>query len=358
MQSRRINSSFWRGKRVFLTGHTGFKGTWMTLLLASLGAKTTGYSLPAPTSPNMYELVGADKYINSIIADIRDFDKLKQELARAEPDIVIHMAAQPLVRLSYEQPLETFSTNIMGTAHVLEAVRAARCCKAALIVTSDKCYRNNEWYWGYREDEAMGGHDPYSASKGCAELLTAALRDSFFSQAGTCAVASARAGNVIGGGDWAQDRLIPDIIRAIENNSTVHIRRPDSIRPWQFVLEPVSAYLMLCEDLVTHGKNHAQAWNFGPNSSDEQPVQNLISEFSRLWGQDFKWQLDVAKENPHEAGYLRLDCSKAKHKLGYTPRWDLAKALQESVAWYKTYFQNKAKLHDLSLAQIEAFGAA
>jgi len=295
--------------------------------------------------------------IESIIGDIRDRALLTEAMKSASPDIVIHMAAQPLVRESYVTPVETYETNVMGTVHVLDAIRQVPGVRSVVIVTTDKCYENREWEWGYRENEAMGGYDPYSSSKGCAELVTSAYRNSFFNPATYAkhgvAVASGRAGNVIGGGDWAADRLIPDIMRAISRGETVNIRNPHAIRPWQHVLEPLSGYLILAERLYTDGPRFADAWNFGPNDSDAQPVQAIVERLTSQWGDGARWSLDGG-EHPHEATFLKLDCSKARARLGWRPRWDLNHTLDSIVAWYKAAARNE-DVKTVTLAQIDKY---
>ena len=349
--------SFWRGKRVFMTGHTGFKGSWLTLWLHALGAEVTGFSLQPDTAPNLFSLARVADGIESLTGDIRNREQLLQALKASTPEIVIHMAAQPLVRESYLHPVETFETNVMGTVHMLDAVRQVSGVKSVVIVTTDKCYENHEWEWGYRENEAMGGYDPYSGSKGCAELVTAAYRNSFFNpqayaQHGV-AVASARAGNVIGGGDWAMDRLVPDIMRAISSGKTVDIRNPHAIRPWQHVLEPLSGYLTLAQALYCSGAHHADAWNFGPHDSDAQPVQAIVERLTSQWGEGAQWRLDGG-EHPHEATYLKLDCSKARARLGWRPRWNLEQTLDQIVVWYKAAARHE-DMRAVTLAQIDEY---
>lgn len=334
-----MNAAFWRGKRVFLTGHTGFKGGWLSLWLQQLGAEVTGYALQPPTTPSLFEVADVARDMTSVIGDIRDAAAVNKALCEASPDIVIHMAAQPLVRYSYANPVETYATNVMGTVHVLEAARQAGTVRALVNITSDKCYDNKEWVWGYREGEPMGGHDPYSSSKGCAELVTSAYRSSFCQDSGL-ALATARAGNVIGGGDWATDRLVPDILRAFEGNRPVVIRNPHAVRPWQHVLEPLSGYLALAERLYTEGQAWAEGWNFGPHDDDARPVQWIVERMVRLWGDGATWQWDDG-DHPHEAHYLKLDISKAKARLGWSPRWDLAKALQNVIIWHQDWLAGK-----------------
>lgn len=349
--------SFWSGKRVFITGHTGFKGSWLTLWLRSLGAEVTGYALEPDTTPNLFSLARVEENIESIIGDVRQRGPLLDALRNADAEIVIHMAAQPLVRASYSSPVETYETNVMGTVHLLEAIRQVRSVRSVVIVTTDKCYENREWEWGYRENEAMGGYDPYSSSKGCAELVTAAYRNSFFNPAAYethgVALASARAGNVIGGGDWASDRLIPDIIKAISAGEVVDIRNPHAIRPWQHVLEPLSGYLLLAERLYMEGIRYAGAWNFGPDDTDAQPVQAIVDRLTSQWGDNARWQLDNGA-HPHEATYLKLDCSKARTRLGWRPRWNLNDALDKIVDWYQAA-QRHEDMRALTIAQINDY---
>ena len=330
MQS--MNPNFWKGKRVFLTGHTGFKGSWLSLWLQSMGAELYGLALNPPTKPSMFEEANVGAGMRSTIGDIRDFSTVLAAMQACKPDIVIHMAAQPLVRYSYQAPIETYATNVMGTVHVLEAARQVGTAKAIVNVTTDKCYENKEWAWGYREDEPLGGFDPYSNSKGCSELVTSAYRRSFFQQS-VIALASARAGNVIGGGDWAPDRLIPDILRAFEKSQPVVIRNPYATRPWQHVLEPLSGYLMLAERLYDDGQAFAEGWNFGPYEEDARPVQWIVEHMVQTWGNDVCWQLD-GDSHPHEANYLKLDISKAKTKLSWHPRWGLSTALANIADWH------------------------
>jgi len=352
-----MNAEFWRGKKVFITGHTGFKGSWLSLWLQQLGAEVTGYALQPPTDPSLFEVANVAQGMTSIIGDIRDAESLAKAMRDAVPDIVIHMAAQPLVRYSYVNPVETYSTNVMGTVHLLEAVRQTPSVRAVVNVTSDKCYDNKEWVWGYRENEAMGGFDPYSNSKGCAELVTSAYRNSFFNPEKYAdhrvALASGRAGNVIGGGDWADDRLIPDILRAISDKRPVVIRSPHAIRPWQHVLEPLSGYLLLAEKLYTQGVAYAEGWNFGPADEDAKPVQWIVEQLTQQWGEGASWQLDGG-EHPHEAHYLKLDCSKAKMRLDWQPRWHLGHTLEMIVVWQQTWLA-KQDMRSFTLKQIEQY---
>lgn len=352
---------FWRGRRVFLTGHTGFKGAWLSLWLQHLGAKVSGYALEPPTEPNLFHLGRVAAGMDSRIADIRDLPPLQEALAVAHPEIVFHLAAQPLVRQGYRDPVDTYATNVMGTVHLLEAVRHRPGVRAVLIVTSDKCYDNQEWVWGYRENEPLGGRDPYSSSKGCAELVTAAYRDAFFNAAAQSrhqvAIASARAGNVIGGGDWAQDRLIPDLLRAFERGETPLIRAPQAIRPWQHVLEPLAGYLLLAERLYTVGPAFGEAWNFGPADDDAQPVHHLIEQLRAAWrqggGAPPPWHVD-RQPQPHEAHHLKLDCAKARSRLGWQPRWPLTEAIHRIAAWHQAYLGG-ADMRSRSLAEIRDY---
>lgn len=352
-----MNAAFWQGRRVFLTGHTGFKGGWLSLWLQQLGAEVTGYALEAPTTPSLFEVAGVARGMVSIIGDVRDGESLKRAMAQARPEIVIHMAAQPLVRYSYVNPVETYATNVMGVVNLLEAVRATPGVHSVVNVTSDKCYENREWPWGYRENEAMGGYDPYSNSKGCAELVTAGYRSSFFNAEKYAehgiALGSGRAGNVIGGGDWAMDRLIPDMLRAIGAGQPVMIRNPHSIRPWQHVLEPLSGYLTLAEKLYTEGPVHAEGWNFGPHDIDAKPVEWIIERMTQEWGAGASWQLD-GQNHPHEATYLKLDCSKARGQLGWHPRWDIGQTIAKIVEWHKACDQG-ADMRAMTLAQITTY---
>ena len=353
-----MTPKFWQGKRVFLTGHTGFKGGWLSLWLQSLGAEVTGYALKPPTNPSLFEVANVASGMRSMIGDIRDLDSLQKAIKEAKPEIVIHMAAQPLVRYSYTNPVETYATNVMGSVHLLESIRHLGGVKAVVNVTSDKCYENREWMWGYREDEAMGGYDPYSNSKGCAELVTAAYRSSFFNPeeyaSHGVALASARAGNVIGGGDWAGDRLIPDFIRAIVAGETVVIRSPNAIRPWQHVLEPLSGYLKLAEALYTEGPKYGEAWNFGPNESDAKTVEWIIGELVNGWGGGARYRVDTNGANLHEAYFLKLDCSKARMQLGWQPHWDATETIKRICAWHKAHL-NGQDMNVYALGEIQQY---
>jgi CDP-glucose 4,6-dehydratase len=352
-----MSFNFWQGKRVLVTGHTGFKGSWLTLWLQSKGAHVIGYALTPSTEPSLFEIANVANNITSVLGDVRDLAHLCSTFTKHEPQIVFHMAAQALVKRSYFDPVETYSTNVMGTVNLLEAIRATKSVKSVVNITSDKCYENREWVWGYRENEAMGGYDPYSNSKGCAELVTSAYRNSYFNpekyQEHGVGLGSARAGNVIGGGDWAKDRLIPDMMRAIANNQPVKIRNPHSIRPWQHVLEPLSGYLILAEKLFENGQEYAEGWNFGPDDNDAKPVQWILDNLIKSWGDGANWVLD-GSEHPHEAHYLKLDCSKAKSRLNWQPKWTLAESINNICTWHKAYISGE-NMHTVCLQQIEQY---
>ncbi len=352
-----MNPFFWKNKKVLITGHTGFKGSWLSLWLQNAGANVIGYSLPPPTIPSLFEIAAVAKGMVSLTGDIRDLQEISSAIISHRPEVVFHMAAQSLVRPSYQSPVETYATNVMGTVNLLDAIRRIGGTKVVVNITSDKCYENREWVWGYRENEAMGGYDPYSNSKGCSELVTAAFRSSFFppEEFGRhgVALASARAGNVIGGGDWAEDRLIPDIMRAIMNREPVAIRSPRAIRPWQHVLEPLSGYLVLAEKLWENGPEFADGWNFGPNETDARPVSWIVDRLTSLWGDNAGWK-EMEGHQPHEANSLRLDSSKARIRLGWHPRWDLETSLNKIVSWYRAYHEGN-EMHRTVLEQIESY---
>lgn len=343
--------SFWKGRRVLVTGHTGFKGGWLTLWLGAMQAEVHGFALDPPTDPSLFAAASvAGSMASTTIADIRDYDALSAVVRRVRPEVVFHLAAQSLVRVSYERPVDTYAINVMGAVHLLEAVRQTGGVRAVVNVTSDKCYENNETRTAYREHQAMGGHDPYSSSKGCAELVTAAYRRSFLH--GELGVASARAGNVIGGGDWARDRLVPDILRALDDGEVIAIRSPQAIRPWQHVLEPVSGYLLLAERLHTDAAAFAEAWNFGPGEGDAQTVGRIVEHMaSRCAG--IRWTQDTAAQ-PHEAGCLMIDSGKARERLGWRPRWALAEALDRTLDWHLAW-RERRDLTALTLEQIEGY---
>lgn len=334
----------YRKKKVLITGHTGFKGSWLVLWLTRLGAEVTGYALPPPSQPSHFSLLDLD--VESIIGDIRDRDNLRQVFREQQPEIVFHLAAQAIVRRSYDDPAATFSSNVMGTVNVLEAARECKAVRAIVNVTSDKCYENREWVWGYRENDPLGGYDPYSASKGCAELVTNCWRDSFFNPADygrthETLLASARAGNVIGGGDWAADRLIPDIMRAVSKNEKVKIRNPVATRPWQHVLEPLSGYLLLGQKLLEGRREFAEAWNFGPADAFHLTVGEIAEQVKGIWPK-IDFEIQESPDQPHEAGKLHLDCSKARSLLKWSPAWDGKTALENTVEWYRTFFESGA----------------
>jgi CDP-glucose 4,6-dehydratase len=350
--------SFWHRKKVFVTGHTGFKGSWICMWLSHLGANVTGYALDPPTEPSLYDLARMrEQLVDSRIADVRDAECLARTLSEAQPEIVIHMAAQPLVRDSYTIPVETYAINVMGTVHLLEAVRGCPTVRSVVNVTTDKCYENREWVWGYRENEPMGGFDPYSNSKGCSELVTASYRSSFFNPQHYAehmvGLATARAGNVIGGGDWATDRLLPDIIRSLLTKESVRIRNPHAIRPWQHVLEPLSGYLKLAQKLYDDGSNYSEGWNFGPLDEDAKPVEWIVERMCRQWGNGACYDIDKG-DHPHEAHYLKLDCSKARSGLGWHPRWGLEKALDSIIEWTQHYSAGD-DLRQVCLGQISEY---
>lgn len=352
MESLGMTTDFWQDKKVFLTGHTGFKGGWLSLWLQSLGAQVYGYALTPPTTPNFFtEANVSERMVASTIADIRDLDELTKAIVQAQPDIVFHLAAQPLVRYSYAEPVETYAVNVMGTVNLFESIRKTASVRAVVNVTTDKCYENREWIWPYREDEAMGGYDPYSSSKGCSELVTAAYRRSFLEEAGV-AVASARAGNVIGGGDWAEDRLIPDFLRAIDNNNTLVVRSPNAIRPWQHVLEPLAGYLLLAEQLFMQGDKFAEGWNFGPSDEDAKTVSWILDKLVSTVP-NAHWEVDKQPQL-HEANYLKLDSSKARKYLGWQPRWCLEDTLQKIMDWHQGWLAG-GDMQQFSLMQIAEY---
>lgn len=347
-----IDSGFWKDKKVFLTGHTGFKGSWMAIWLSQLGAEVKGYALSPPTDVNLFNEAKIGSLIESEMNDIRDYDKLSRSINDFSPDLVIHMAAQPLVRASYKKPLETYETNVMGTANILEASIQSSTVKAVVNITTDKCYENQEIDIAYKETDAMGGFDPYSSSKGCAELVTSAYKESFFKNK-NIGIASVRAGNVIGGGDWAEDRLIPDVLKAFELNKPVIIRNPKATRPWQHVLEPLSGYLILAERLYNTPLEYSEGWNFGPNYEDVKPVDDLLDYMIKIWPGN-SWELDNT-DNPHEANLLKLDISKAKSKLQWSPVWSLEKALNKIVQWHMSWVKQTNNTQELCINQINQY---
>lgn len=352
MEGLVIDRDFWSGKRVLLTGHTGFKGGWLALWLQRLGAQVMGYSLPAPTQPSLFETARISESVRGVIADIRDLERLKAVFREFSPEVIFHLAAQPLVRASYDEPVETYSTNLLGTVHVLEAARHTKSVRSAVMITTDKCYENRETAKGYRETDRLGGHDPYSNSKACAELAIDSYRRSFFGSAGTAAVASARAGNVIGGGDWAMDRLIPDLVRAAVVGKPLVLRNPKSTRPWQHVLEPLCGYLMLAQRLCDERPRYAEAWNFGPLEEDARTVEEVVALAARRWGSGLKWSVD-AGAHPHETQMLKLDISKAMG-AGWRPLLRTEQAVDWTVEWYRAWHE-KQDVKALSLEQIERY---
>ena len=347
-----VSTNFWGGKRVLVTGHTGFKGSWLSLWLQSLGAHVRGIALEPATVPSLFTIARIADNIEHRLVDIRDFSAVEAQMNEFLPEIVIHMAAQPLVRLSYTQPVTTYETNVMGTVHVLEAARLSGSVKAIVNVTTDKCYENREWEWGYREYERMGGQDPYSNSKGCAEMVSSAYRKSFLQDAGI-AMATARAGNVIGGGDWAVDRLVPDVLRALCEGEPVLIRNPHAVRPWQHVLEPLSGYLILAERLYLYGQKYAEAWNFGPIDDDARTVKWIVENLCELWGEGSSWSAQPGS-HPHEANFLKLDISKAGQRLQWRPRWPLEFALEQITEWQRAYTQDQ-DMREICLTQIDKY---
>lgn len=352
-----MKNQFWRGKKVFITGHTGFKGGWLTAWLKSLGADVTGYALAPNTKPSLFEHAKIGDGTTSIIGDILDADKLSQSVQKHEPEIVFHMAAQPLVHYSYENPVETFSVNVVGTANVLEAIRKVKSVRAIIVVTSDKCYENKEWVWGYRESDAMGGYDPYSSSKGCTELVASSYRRSFFNvnkyDEHRVALATVRAGNVIGGGDWSEARLVPDLMRAFTDNKVTQIRNPNACRPWQHVLDVLDGYLCLAERLFTNGRHYADAWNFGPSDENIKSVGWIADKAVEIWGQGVRWELIENKFN-HEAQCLKLDCNKARAQLNWSPKLSITDTLKMTLDWYKA-FNNQKDMKQYTENQISEY---
>lgn len=350
-------NNFFKGKRVLITGHTGFKGAWLSLLLNKLGAHVSGYALNPPTIPNLYNSIYPEKFIESCIADISNFEELKLFIEKSQPEIIIHLAAQSLVKASYKDPRFTYQTNVMGTVNLLEAARNINCIKVILNVTTDKCYENKEWVWGYREDDVLGGHDPYSNSKACSELITSSYRNAFFNadekNKNGIAVATARSGNIIGGGDWSQDRLVPDFIRSMQVEEDVFIRNPGSTRPWQFILDSLFGYLTLVEKLYTEGQDYAESWNFGPGDTHTKTVGWIVAELCRNWGGKASYKIG-ATNNEHESKFLKLDSSKAKSRLGWSNVYSLEEGLGKTVEWYKGYLNGKM-VRELCEFQIDEY---
>jgi CDP-glucose 4,6-dehydratase len=349
-----MNADFWRDKSVFVTGHTGFKGSWLCLWLNALGANVHGYALPPPTTPSLFDAANVSQVLASnVIADVRHSQPLLDAMQAARPDIVFHLAAQSLVRYSYANPAETYEVNVMGTVNLLQAVRATSSVRAIVNVTTDKCYENKEWSWGYRENDSLGGHDPYSNSKACAELVTSAFRNSYLHQSGI-GLASARAGNVIGGGDWSVDRLLPDFLRALDAGQPIHIRAPHAVRPWQHVLEPLSGYLLLAEKIFHAPASYDEAWNFGPRNEDVQSVRWIVERLAATMSQ-MQWTCDESPQL-HEAGLLKLDSSKAQDRLGWAPRWNLTKSLDETLRWH-TAWRAGHDMQALTTEQIDTYAS-
>ena len=353
MNIAEVQASFWDGKRVFLTGHTGFKGSWLSIWLQTMGANVKGYALAPATTPSLFTEANVAIGMESEIGDIRNAEQISSSMVSFDPEVLIHMAAQPLVRLSYREPVVTYETNVMGTINVLEAARKCSNLKAIVNVTTDKCYENREWVWGYRETEPMGGHDPYSNSKGCAELVTSAYRLSFFNTSNSAALSSARAGNVIGGGDWSDDRLIPDILKSFERNKPVIIRNPSATRPWQHVLEPLSGYLILAQKLFSEGKMFAEGWNFGPRDEDVKTVEYILDHMVDKWGKGASWKLDSSPQ-PHEAQLLKLDISKATNRLKWYPKWSLKTTLDSIIEWELARL-DKNDMREFTSKQIQSY---
>jgi len=354
MESLVVRPEFWNGRRVLVTGHTGFKGSWLVTWLKRLGACVSGYSLEPETNPSLFTELEKDLDMDSMIGDIRDFDKFSRSLRVANPEIIFHMAAQPLVRDSYVKPLETFQTNIIGTANLLEVSRYLPNLKAVVVITTDKVYENEEWVWAYRENDPLGGHDPYSSSKACTEIVTSAMRRSFFHSAKSPGIATVRAGNVIGGGDWARDRIVPDVVRAFQNAEVVRLRNPNAIRPWQHVLEPLGGYLLLAQKICQgERETYCSSWNFGPDPHNAVPVEKLMTLLASHWP-GVRWEVDPGL-HPHEAFYLKLESSKAKQLLDWHPKWGIEKTIQMIVDWYRAYYKKEAGAYALCLSQINEY---
>jgi len=350
-----IRDSFWRGRRVFVTGHTGFKGSWLTLWLLAMGARVTGFALPPPTRPSLFDEAGIAAEIRHIEGDVRDAEALAREIVAAKPEVVFHLAAQPIVRESYREPLETLSVNVLGTASLLDAVRRVPSARAVVIVTSDKCYENREWSLAYHEESALGGHDPYSASKACAELVTSSYRRSYFEteEGPSPAAATVRAGNVVGGGDWAADRIVPDTVRSLTGGPPLELRYPNAIRPWQLVLEPLSGYIALAERLHDEGPVWAEAWNFAPREEDAKSVGWLVDRLHRAWGAAARWE-ETREPQPHEAIYLKLDAAKAEERLDWRPRLDIEATVAWVAEWYLR-FEAGQPARDITEEQIRRY---
>ena len=350
--------NLYESRKVLITGHTGFKGSWLTSWLSSLGADIVGYSLKPSTEPNMFDKTGLEKKVTHIVGDIRDEKHLNKVLKKHQPEIIFHLAAQPLVRLSYQEPKLTYETNVMGTINLFEAVRKCENVKVVLNITSDKCYENKEWVYGYRENNPMGGYDPYSSSKACSEIVTSAYRNSFFNEDNygkyhTTAIATARAGNVIGGGDWSKDRIVTDCINSLNNNETICIRNPTATRPWQHVLEPLSGYLWLASLMYDQGVKYSGAWNFGPKEDDINTVESMVKKINKFWGSG-NYHIKQDK-NHHEAGLLKLDTSKSNYCLKWKPVYNFDDALKITLEWYRSYYDDKIGMFDETIKQIDNY---
>lgn len=347
----------YKGRTVLITGHTGFKGCWLALWLESLGAEVIGYSLDPPTDPSFFQATGLSDRILDIRGDILDRDKIFEVIKKSCPDYIFHLAAQPLVRFSYKHPLDTFNVNVMGTANILESIRLSHYPVTCLCVTSDKCYANRECNYAYRENDPLGGHDPYSASKGAAELVIASYRKSYFSSGREprVSLSSARAGNIIGGGDWAEDRIVPDCVRALVKGNPVEIRNPHAVRPWQFVLDPLFGYLWLALKMREEPEKYADAWNFGPDHSNVVDVQTLTEKIIRAWGSGTSKVLPQNESAPHEAGYLKLDCAKSMGRLEWKPVYTIDEAIQKTIGWYREYYTKKSDIYEFSLKQVKTY---
>jgi len=347
--------NFFKSKRILITGHTGFKGSWLCEWLLSMEADLCGCALEPNTKPAIFDILKLKNRMQHHVLNICDLDAVNKLVENFQPEIIIHMAAQPLVRLSYEDPINTLNSNIMGTANILEAIRTNSGVKACVVVTSDKCYENQEWVWGYRENEPMGGHDTYSASKGAAELVTASYRNSFFHKENACKIATARAGNVIGGGDWSADRIVVDFVRSMERGETLYLRNPNAVRPWQHVLEPLSGYLTIAKELFNaNDQSYSSAWNFGPSEESVTTVQELANLLVASWGSG-EVKVDSSSEQPHEAGLLKLDCSKSKFYLKWSGKWSVKKAVQKTVEWHQDFEKDQNKMQEITLSQIQEY---
>lgn len=342
-----VNASFWKGRRVLVTGHTGFKGSWLAHWLTQMGARVTGYALAPNTHPAIFNVIDLNSRLHHIVGDVRDYANLREVMTTVKPEIIFHMAAQALVLEGYKNPRDTFETNVLGTVNLLESAREISDLKTIINITTDKVYENREWNWGYRETDSLGGHDPYSSSKACAEIATSAMRRSFFEEK-KVSVITCRAGNVFGGGDWCENRIIPDAIRAFSEKKPLIVRNPFSIRPWQHVLEPLRAYLLLAESSFNFNSDFPKSWNIGPTEADAVPVQELVDHVCAEWGAEASWQVFDSQLKPHEAKFLKLDCSLARNELDWLPLFSLREGLKMAVEWYKKYYLEKSSSENLS----------